>query len=215
MNDIYIIGARIDGHAGVIVDTINLLKQYKIKGFIDNTPSFQGETIIDIPVIGKTDNIDNLGLEGAFFHIAIGENIARNKLFNIVKNINGKVVTLIHPSAIVSPKVKINEGAFISAGAIINNGSNIGKACIINTGVIIEHDNIIGNFVHIAPGSVTAGRVVIHDLAFIGVGSTILPDIVIGEASLVGAGSTVTKDVITNETVIGYAAKKYKKNIYF
>tara|TARA_B110000483_G_scaffold237717_1_gene313019 strand:- start:18511 stop:19164 length:654 start_codon:yes stop_codon:yes gene_type:complete len=215
MKEVYIIGARIDGHAGVVVDIINQLNEYKIVGFIDSTKSLQGTKVIDIPVIGSTENLEKLGLNNANFHIAIGDNMAREILYDKIKSIDGHLITLIHPSAIISPKVKIDDGTFVGARAVINNGTTVGKVCIVNTGAILEHDNIVGDAVHVAPGTVTAGRVVIHNLAFIGVGSTILPDIVVGKASLVGAGSTVTKDVVTSETVVGYAARNYKKkNIY-
>ncbi|MDG2449491.1 MAG: NeuD/PglB/VioB family sugar acetyltransferase [Saprospiraceae bacterium] len=214
-NEIYIVGARLDGHAGIVIDTIRLVNKYKIAGFIDNTPELQGKIIDGIPVIGSTNNLLELNLTGKNFHIAIGDNVARWAIKVHIENmVGGFLTTIIHPSAILSNKCIINKGAFIGPGVIINNGAKLGEVCIINSGAIIEHDNIIGNAVHMAPGTVTAGRVKVNDLAFVGVGSTIMPDIEIGEAALVGAGSTVVKDVVSKETVIGYAAKKHNKNIY-
>lgn len=212
--EIYILGARIDGHAGVIIDTIRLIDEYRVAGFIDNTPGIKGKIIDGIPVLGSTDELDKLGLSDKCFHIAIGDNVARKMLSQKIKTIGGKLITIIHPTAIISKSSKIGDGSFVGPGAIINNGTTVGEVCIINSGSIIEHDNIICDAVHMAPGTTTAGRVKVNELAFVGVGATILPDIEIGSASLVGAGSTVVKNVVSKETVIGYAAKKYKKNIY-
>jgi len=217
MNDlipIIIIGARIDGQAGVVLDLIERTKKYKAIGFLDYTPEFKNTLIKNIPVIGSSKNLANQSFETKYFHIAIGDNVARGRLFNELKNLRYEVVSLIHPSAVISENAKIGKGCFIGPNAIINNGSVINDAAIINSGAIIDHDNIIGFSTHIAPGAKTAGRVVISDFAFIGIGSTILPDIFIGSGALVGAGSTVVKNVDPQDTVIGYAAKKHSKNIY-
>jgi acetyltransferase EpsM len=213
-NDIYILGARLDGHAGIIVDTIKLNGDFRVAGYIDNTPNLIGKILEGIPVIGSSDEIDKFGLKGVFYHVAIGDNVARKNLYKKITKFNGIPTTIIHPTAIVSENCKIGIGSFIGPGVIVNNGCKIGKGCIINSGSILEHDNIVGNYVHVAPGVVTAGRVNINDLAFIGVGSVILPDINIGEGSIVGGGSTVVKNVASQNTVIGYAAKQHKKNIY-
>ncbi|MDD5584557.1 MAG: NeuD/PglB/VioB family sugar acetyltransferase [Candidatus Omnitrophica bacterium] len=211
---IVIIGARIDGHAGVILDVLNLLGEYQVIGFIDNTPELQNKTINGIPVIGSTDNLGSMKMPAHYAHVAIGDNVARGELFKKLESRGIALVTIIHPSAIVSPNSKIEEGCFIGACAVVNRGAVVGAASIINTGAIVEHDNKIGFAVHLAPGVKTAGRVRIDDFAFVGLGSTVLPDIHIGSGAMIGAGSTVVKDVTPKTTVFGYAAKKYNKNIY-
>lgn len=209
-----IIGARLDGHAGVILDTIKSLNKYDVVGFIDNTPELQNKKIDGIPVIGSTDNLDLFKIPAQYAHIAIGDNLVRGNLFNALKKKGLCIETIIHPTATISKNTHINEGCFVGARAVINNGVTVGPVTIINTGAIVEHDNKIGFAVHVAPGVKTAGRVVINDFAFIGIGATILPDIHIGQAAMVGAGATVVKNVSSKTTVIGYAAKKHKKNIY-
>ncbi|HIA11460.1 MAG TPA: acetyltransferase [Flavobacteriales bacterium] len=215
MKDIVIIGARIDGHAGVVVSAVLALGKYRLAGFIDNTPELQGTNIGNVSVLGSSDDLGNLNLTGKSVHIAIGDNSARYELYKKLKTLNIEVETIIHPSAIVDGNVTIGEGSFVAPGAIINSNAEIGKVVIINTGAIIEHDNKLANAVHMAPGTTTAGRVDVNELAFVGVGSTILPDITVGTGAMIGAGSTIVKDVEPQMTVIGYAAQKYKKkNIY-
>ena len=212
---IIIIGARIDGQAGVVINTIAQTSNYEIIGFIDNTPELVGAKINGIPVIGSTDDIEKLNLPVKNFHVAIGDNIVRHRIQEILVNLNCKPITLTHPSAIVSDiDTSIGKGSYIGPNSIINNGTKIGSACIINSGSIVEHDNYYGNAVHIAPGVKTGGRVKIQDYSFIGVGSSILPDIKIGSGVLVGAGSTVTKNVENQVTMIGYSAKPYNKSVY-
>jgi sugar O-acyltransferase (sialic acid O-acetyltransferase NeuD family) len=215
LEKIIIVGARMDGQAGVVLDIINTFKMFKVIGFLDNTPELQGKTVQGLPILGSSDDIDTLQLETNLFHIGIGDNVARGNIFQQLINNGYKVVSIIHPSAIISSNCSIGQGCFIGPRAIINNGTIIHEAVIINTGAIVEHDNSIGFSVHIAPGTITAGRVVVNRFAFIGIGAVLLPDIQIGENAMVGAGSVVVKNVDSQTTVVGYAAQKYKKkNIY-
>jgi sugar O-acyltransferase (sialic acid O-acetyltransferase NeuD family) len=208
-----LIGARMDGHAGVVLDTLNELG-YKLIGFIDNTPGLVGTKVAGVPVIGSSDDIEKMKIPSAAIHIAIGDNVARGKIYQTLKKIGIKVETLIHPAAIVSRNAEVKEGSFVGPRAVINNGAIISEAVLINTGAIIEHDNRIGFSAHMAPGTKTAGRVKVSEFAFVGVGATILPDITIGSGAMIGAGAIVVKDVPARTTVIGYAAKKHGKNIY-
>ena len=211
---IIIVGSRIDGQAGVVLDLINKMQKYKVVGFLDNTPERQGTKINGITVLGSSDCLDKQKFATKLFHIAIGDNVARGKIYDILTSLGNEVVSLIHPSAIISNNAKIGKGCFIGPASVINPGAIINDAVIINTGVIVEHDNNIGFAVHMAPGSKTAGRVNIDKHAFIGIGATIIPDICIGENAMVGAGSTVVKSIPARTTVIGYAARAHMKNIY-
>jgi sugar O-acyltransferase (sialic acid O-acetyltransferase NeuD family) len=212
--EIVLIGARLDGHAGVVLDMLDDIGGYKVVAFVDNTPGLQGSKLKNIRVIGSTTDLDKINFPSKYVHIAIGDNVARGELFKKCEKLGLEVISLIHPSARISRQAEIKKGCFIGPRAVINNGVKIGYVSIINTGAIIEHDNNIGFAVHVAPGTNTAERVRIDDFAFVGIGSTILPDIHIGSGAMVGAGATVVEDVPSKTTIIGYAAKKQKKNIY-
>ena len=54
---IVIVGARMDGHAGVILDSLQLIGGYKVTGFIDNSRKIQNSLINCIPVLGSTDDL--------------------------------------------------------------------------------------------------------------------------------------------------------------
>ena len=209
-----IIGARIQGHAGVVIDTLKELSTYKIVGFLDNASELQGKTISGIPVLGKTDDVRKFKDMIDSVHLAIGDNVARGKIYRQVKSLNLQVATIIHPSAVVSSQAEIGEGCFLGARAIVGNGTRLGEATIINTGSIVGHDNSIGFAVQLDAGAKTSGRLQIGEYTFIGMGAMVLPDIRIGSGAMIGAGATVTKDVSDRTTVVGYAAKKHGKNIY-
>lgn len=211
---ILIIGARLDGHAGSVLDAIAGIETYEVVGFIDSTPSLQGKTVAGKPVLGSTEDIETIEIPADCVHIAVGDNAARGNLYYKLSKRGIVIETIIHPTAHVSDRAHVGAGAFVGVGAIINNGARIGNASIINTGAVIEHDGVIGFAVHMAPGTTTSGRFSIGDYAFVGVGATVLPDVHIGSSAMVGAGSTVVHDVPDKDTVIGYAARQHVKNIY-
>ncbi len=212
---IALIGARIDGQAGVVLDVFSYLPDYEVVAFYDSTPEFKGTQIRNIPVIGNIYDIAREKIaEIDFFHICIGDNKARLEIFHFIKELGGNFLTVIHPSATVSPSAHIGEGCFIGAKSVVQNGAYISEVCILNTASIIEHDNVLGKASQMAPNCTTGGRVKVGDLAFVGIGSTVLPDIIIGNSAFIAAGTTISKDVPENTTMIGYSAKVHRKNIY-
>ncbi len=211
---VVIIGARLDGQAGVVLDLLNVLNQFEVAGFVDNNPALQNKKLRGISVLGATSDLARLKLPAEHVHIAVADNVARAEIFKTVKKRGLKVVTLIHPTAMVSAEAIIREGAFIGPRAVINNQAIVGEAAIINTNAIIEHDTTIGFAASVEPGAKIATRARIGDLAFIGIGAIVLPDLRVGSGAMIGAGAVVDHDVTAKSTILGYAAKKHGKNIY-
>ncbi|MRI83645.1 MAG: acetyltransferase [Nitratiruptor sp.] len=134
----------------------------------------------------------------------IGDNLTRWKL---AQTIQSEVITLIHPSAIVSQSAKIKRGVVIMPGAIVNADTTIHEGAIINSGAIIEHDSTIGRYCHIAPNAALAGGVSIGELTFVGIGSTIIQRCSIGSHTIIGAGSLVLDDIPPHVIAYGSPAK--------
>jgi UDP-perosamine 4-acetyltransferase len=204
---IIIIGAG--GQGKVTLDILRGQKA-KIIGFVDDNQEKKVTTVNDCPVLGTTTDLFKKKLSTTV-SIAIGDNKTRKKIYEQCKKEGINVITIIHPSAIISPNTKIGEGVTIMPGAIINTNANIGNNVIINTKASIDHDNILEDHCQIQPGATLTGTVTVKELATIGSGATILPGIIIGKNAFVGAGAVVTKNVMDNETVVGIPAKPVKK----
>lgn len=216
IKSVALIGGRINGQAGVVLDALSSNNKFNVVCCYDSTTNLHGTSIANVPVIGdfSTTGLEELR-EIDYFHISIGDNQARNDIYNKLKILDLKLLSIVHPSAAVSSTASIGEGCFIGPNSVVQNNSKLGSVCIVNSAAVVEHDNVIGNAVHLAPNSSTGGRVTINDMGFIGISATILPDIIIGESAFIGAGSVITKDVRDNTTMIGYAAREHKRNIYY
>lgn len=142
--------------------------------------------------------------------IAIGNNKIREQAFNKIMKHKIKLVTLIHPSAIISPSVKIEEGTVVMPRVVINCDTTIGKCVILNTACVIEHDDIIKDFVHISPNAALSGNVTVRRMTQVGIGTSVIQGITIGENSMVGAGSVVVKNLPSNSLSFGVPAKKVR-----
>ncbi len=213
--NIAIIGARSDGHAGVILDALSYCSWANVVVFFDRTSDKKNNKINGIPIAGDINKIQSFkDIKIDAFHVAIGDNKARYDIYQYLESMNFPLLTVIHPTAIISSRATIGNGCFVGANAVIQNNSEIGNYTLINTSTIIDHDNIIGEAVHIAPSACTAGRVKIGDFSFLGIGSLVTPDVTIGKSSFINAGALIKKNVKDGLTMVGYASKVHFKNIY-
>ena len=89
---------------------------------------------------------------------AFGNNVFRMEWLERTEETGGKLATLVHPTAYISPTATINPGTVILPYAIINTDVVVGKGCIINLGAIVDHGCIFEEGVHIAPGAIVKGE---------------------------------------------------------
>ncbi len=207
MQDIVILGAG--GHARVVADILMRARdaghQIKPIGYLDDDPSYHGQSPFGLPVLGTVSDLAYSNHDGLV--IAIGDNRTRRSLFCQLHRQGEHIVSATHPSAVIAPDVTIGTGAVICAGVVVNPGSMIGADVILNTGCIVEHHNHIGDHAHIAPGVHLGGEVQIGDGALIGIGATVLPQRRVGAWSVVGGGAVVVDDVPEGVVVLGVPAR--------
>lgn len=196
MKKLYVYGAS--GH-GLVVYDIALACGYRDIEFIDDG---------DNSYKSFEDIKDDTSTAIAF---GIGDNFIREKLFNKVFTCGFEIVSLIHPSAVVSPTCKVGEGSVIMPNTVVNAKSKIGKCTILNTSSVVEHENIIEDFVHLSPSVSLAGNVVVKKLSHVGIGSCVIQNITIGKNSIIGAGSVVICNIENSTLAYGNPCKEIRK----
>ncbi|MBI2573112.1 dTDP-glucose 4,6-dehydratase [Candidatus Woesearchaeota archaeon] len=173
INKIVIAGANRAGHAGVVFNTLSLLGDHAIAGFLDKNPAV--ERPADHPMLGSTEEIPDLaGIEGAV--VAISENAGRAQVSRKLKERGLKLLTLIHPHAFLSPGVLVGEGTFIGPGAVINANVKIGNNVIISAGCVINSETVIEDTVYVGPGTSIDSRAILREGCFIDAGHRIKMD---------------------------------------
>lgn len=204
-NILSILGAG--GHAKVVLEaaTYNFCKKRIF--LYDANPQLIGTKLLKEWIV-KDQNY--LRKESAL-HVAIGNNEYRKQLSCIFVSSLEKLVTIIHPTAVISLTSYISPGCFIAAGSIIGPQAQMGYGAIINHMAVVDHDCIIGEWCHVAPHATLGGNVKIGHGVLVGAGSVILPGIEIGDNVVIGAGAVVTRNISAHKTVIGIPARIYKK----
>lgn len=192
----YIYGAG--SHSNVVYNVFKKNYKINIKNFIDdNKNGLLNKILIKKPkeIFNKINDID--------LHIAIGDNLLREKIYNKFKKKIVSLKTIIDKDSYIYKTSIIKDGCFIAPRSILGPNTIINHCCIINHGAIVDHDSKVGAFSHIAPGCVIGGNVQIGKKSLLGSNCVVLPNIVVGNNVTIGAGSVITKNIPNDALVFG------------
>jgi sugar O-acyltransferase (sialic acid O-acetyltransferase NeuD family) len=193
------------GHCKSVLDSLLKSNQYSDIGIIDIKENV-GKRILDVPIIGCDDDLEELyrkGYKFAFVTVgSIGDPSLRIKLFNLIAKIGFIIPNIIDLTAVVSEYINMETGIFIGKNSVVNVGTSIGKGAIINTMSTVEHDCLIEKFSHISSGAVLCGGVQVGENTHIGAKSVVRQQVKIGSNTIIGIGSVVLHNMA--EYVLAY-----------
>lgn len=201
----FLIGAG--GHGLVVLDALQSSGTQTDICVVDEAMSRIGKNILGLTV-QRFDPA--LSIAGRRFHVSIGGNDIRARIFENQKVGGGMPTTIIHPAATIARSATIGDGAFVAARAVIAPAATVGDGVIVNHGAVVDHECVVGHYCHIAPGATLAGKVRLGSRVFIGAGANILPGITIGDGTTIGAGAAVTVDVPPGMTYAGLPARRIR-----
>jgi sugar O-acyltransferase (sialic acid O-acetyltransferase NeuD family) len=198
---IAIVGAG--GHGKVVLDAVLSAGDQIVAGIVDDNTELIGARLFDFPIVGSVKNLNDV--DG--YIVAIGNNRIRKEKYDYYLQAGYKPVTVIHPTAIISPRTSVGRGVAIFANVVVNPDAVIGDNTVLYTSCTIDHECNISQHSYVSPGCNICGRANIKTGAMIGAGAVILPGLSIGEWAIVGAGAVVTDHVPDNVTVVGVPAR--------
>jgi sugar O-acyltransferase (sialic acid O-acetyltransferase NeuD family) len=203
MNRLALLGAS--GHGKVVADMALLTGWDEIAFFDDAWPERQSNG----PWKVRGTSVDLMGQLGNFDGVVVSIGHCKTRLDKQreLTDAGARMMTIVHPAAVVSRHATLGAGTVVMAGAVINIGAVIGLAGIINTGSSIDHDCQIGDAVHVCPGAHLSGDVRVGACSWVGVGAAVRQGLVIGQHVLVGAGGVVVSDVSDGLTIAGNPAR--------
>ena len=144
------------------------------------------------------------------FHIAIGDNLARQRIQKELLLPDLSYFNVISGSSILDSDSNIGIGTFVGPMVYIGLNVIIGRYSIVNSGAKVDHDSVIGNFTHIGGNSYLAGNVRVGDRSFIGAGVTVIDSVEIASDVVIGAGATVINSILEAGTYVGTPAQRIK-----
>lgn len=207
--DVVVLGGG--GHGLVLLDALSLCHPDWRLAVLDPDPGLHGKRLLGFPVLGDDAALAELvrASPALRFVVGIGAISAtphRARLFALACSHGLTPITVLHPTAFVSPHATVEQGAQIMAGAVVSTQARVGANAIINTRAVVEHDGVVGRHAHVATGACLAGGVQVGEGALIGAGATVRQYLRVGARAVVGAGAVVVKPVPDDVTVVGVPA---------
>ena len=196
-----IIGAG--GYAKSVLDSLDY-REYRVEGFLDERESKSEH--LGHPVVGHS--VAAIPDKGRYcWFVAIGNNAKRRRWFDELTSLGLEVISVVDPSAQVSPFARVGRGCFVGKLAVVNAGATVGDDCIVNTMALVEHGCSLADHVNMSTKAVINGDVEVGEGSFIGSSSVAVGQIRIGRRSTVGAGAVVLGNVEDDTTVAGVPAR--------
>lgn len=178
--------------------------------FLVDRPEYLVSAVGGLPVGLLSDSVRDAQ---ARYVVAIGDPQSRRRLANEAERYGLVSRSLVHPSVLMSDRVRVGNGAILAAGNILTVDIDIEEHAHLNLGCTVGHDVVIGAYATLSPGVHVSGNVRIGEGAFIGTGSVIINGssgrpLIIGDNAVVAAGACVTKDVEPGAMVAGVPATR-------
>ena len=178
------------GHGKAVAEAAILSGSWKEVAFIDDRwPDLQH--VFGLPILSNIEGLSTLGPQWTHGIPAVGHNIIRQKWLQIISDIGLQLVTVIHPSACVSPTANIGLGTTIMALAMVGVDVQIGRGSIINAHCAVDHDVILGEFSHLGVGVHLAGGVQIGSSAWLQAGSCAGYRVIVDDGEIFKPGSVL------------------------
>ena len=147
MKKLIIIGA---GGLGRMVLETALSLGY-ICAFVDDDTTLND--VCNTEVLGTIDKLPRYVGMFKYAICAIGNNALREKYNNYASSLGFKIPNIIHPSAYVSPYVRLGYGNIFLNNACVQNSAIIGNGVVIAANSEVHHDCEIDDYALVYPCS--------------------------------------------------------------
>lgn len=208
--DLVIIGAG--GSAPELVDIVEAMNAvrptFTLLGFLDDSPSKQGRSVGDLPVLGTTDMAAEM--KDALFVLGIAHYRRPRCRADLAARLglpHERFGTLIHPSANISNRATLGSGIMAGSFAMISPGATVGNHVFVAPYAHVSHDATAGDGATMAAGSMLCGGSKLGAGAYMGARSVLMDGVCVGDGAVVGIGAVVIRDVAPDAVVVGNPAR--------
>jgi len=178
---------------------------YQIKGFLG---------LDDNELDGFDFPVGILGYEETYafqkddlFVMGVGQTTLKRKIATRMTELKAEFFTLIHPTAVVCPTVKIGRGSVICPYATVSCDVELGEFTMLNAHSSIGHDCKLGDCCVMSGYANLNGFVTLENEVFMGTRATVVARKTVGSQSRISAHALVVSDVPERTTVLANAGR--------
>jgi len=180
---------------------------WEVAGFLDDNPGALKEFDMAEPVLGPIAG--HAPKEDEVFVCALAFPEVKARLCSGLRERGARFVRLIHPSAVIGPRVELGEGTVVCPQVTVTTDVRTGVFCLLNCHATVGHDVRIGDWCTVNGHCDLTGRTRLGDRVLLGSGARLVPGMKVGDGALVGAGSVVIGSVGAGQRVFGNPARPF------
>lgn len=120
---------------------------------------------------------------------------------------DGRLVSLVDPSAFVSRTATLGAGCVLYPHCFVGLNALLGERIFALSGCIINHDDVLEDNVVLASGVTLAGSVHVEKGCYLGQSATVRQYLRIGAGSTLGMGVVVIRNVPPGSVMVGNPAR--------
>lgn len=169
----------------------------KIVGFLSDDPA----RAVSLPIFG--DPAAFVPQPGDAFLLAIGIPSTRRIVAETMLRRGAWFLTLVHPTAIVSPTASVGLGSILCPYAIVTDAARLGRFTLMNYHSSLAHDTSAGDYAVLSPYATLGGESSIAEDVFLGLHASVGPGKRVGARSKVSAHSACLCDAPQDVIVFG------------
>lgn len=179
--------------------------EYDMPGFLSDDLHILDDFAGIGPVLDTI--VDYQPRENDRFLLAIGDVQGRKKVALALQERGAKFLTLVHPTAVVSPTATLGEGVIVYPFAMISCQVTIGDFVMLNAYAGCGHDAVLGDFSVLCPNAAVLGWAELAPEVFLATHAAVAPKKKVGRGAVVSANSSVLRDVPPDGFVCGVPGK--------
>jgi sugar O-acyltransferase (sialic acid O-acetyltransferase NeuD family) len=195
-----------------ILDAINARGgRYRCLGFLDDDERRWGEELAGFRILGPLALAPEVA-DARFVHAIGSPRNFQNRPAITERSgiVPDRLETLVHPSAVISPRCRLGRGVIVYPNVFLGPRSRVGDGVTILANAAINHDSELGDWTLIASGVNVAGAVRVGSCCYLGTGAAVKEGVNIGTGVMVGMGAVVIRDVPAHTVVVGNPAREIR-----
>jgi acetyltransferase EpsM len=182
---------------------------YAVHGFLNDVIP-KGETIEELPVLGRFEDWRSLGEDIVFCPAVqkVRDTPRRVQRIEELRIPAERWMSVRHPASVIADTASIGKGCFVASFVTMQPATRLGDFATIRAGASIGHHAVIEEHAYVGSNATMCGHTLLMRGAHLGPNAVILDYKRVGRFAVVGIGAAVTKDIRDFAVVMGNPARR-------